>query len=253
MGIISGLIFTGAVTVWFIVAAVKDWGGAAWPNEANDYCERIRPGRIKQPVNTFSNLGFIIAGLVMLAVLDGSTGASTTPMATTTSISVLFGIVVIWLGPGSMFLHASQKVWGGWLDNLSMNMFITFVVWYDLAQGNEWGAGWFWLAYLLSNIAIGALNWFVTWPKIGLLTFGLLIAAMVGVEIWAIATDRYDRDFLWIIPVVLSFGTAFFIWFKSRSGGPWCKPNSIWQGHGAWHLLSALATVFIFVYLRSEV
>jgi hypothetical protein len=30
-------------------------------------------------------------------------------------------------------------------------------------------------------------------------------------------------------------------WWLGRTGGPWCDPDSLLQGHAAWHVLTALA------------
>jgi hypothetical protein len=44
------------------------------------------------------------------------------------------------------------------------------------------------------------------------------------------------------LPVASGLGAvAATIHGASRTGGPGCRPDSIWQGHGAWHLLSATA------------
>src|SRR5579862_7263297 len=50
----------------FFTALVNGWFGVAhWGGGAGEFCEAFRPGLIKQPANTWSNLGFVTAGLVM--------------------------------------------------------------------------------------------------------------------------------------------------------------------------------------------
>jgi hypothetical protein len=84
------------------------------------YCEQVLPGKmIKQRSNTWSNLGFVLVGLIMLASLPAVVaGSGRDPMEERTFYAVLYGCVVIFLGPGSMFFHASMKKWGGWIDTL---------------------------------------------------------------------------------------------------------------------------------------
>src|SRR5882762_7021555 len=51
------LFFTALINGWF--------GEAKWGSGAGEFCEAFRPGLIKQPANTWSNLGFIFCGLTM--------------------------------------------------------------------------------------------------------------------------------------------------------------------------------------------
>ena len=46
---------------------------------------------------------------------------------------------------------------------------------------------------------------------------------------------------------VVMLSAGFAIWFVSRTGGIWCDPASIVQGHAAWHVLGATGVAVIFV------
>ncbi|MHC4954361.1 MAG: ceramidase domain-containing protein [Planctomycetota bacterium] len=251
---IIGLVFLGLVAIPFFVMGARDWGGPGAADEENNYCERVRTGRmIKQPVNTWSNIGFICMGLGMLFYIDAYPDGSSSPnpMTYRNLFTVLYGLVVIWLGPGSMFLHASQKVWGGWLDNLSMNMFVTFVLCYETTRIFDLGVVPFVILWMLLNVGLGLLTWFWKWDYTGILTFAVVIALVIAAEIY-IGIEETPRQGLWMIGVGVAMGLATVIWIFSKTGMPLCKPDSIWQGHAAWHLLTALATLFILLYLRSE-
>jgi hypothetical protein len=41
------------------------------------------------------------------------------------------------------------------------------------------------------------------------------------------------------------------MWVLGRTGAPLCDPDTLWQPHGAWHLLSAGALVLIHLHLRA--
>lgn len=45
---------------------------------------------------------------------------------------------------------------------------------------------------------------------------------------------------------------AFAIWLTGRPANPWCRPDSLIQAHGIWHLMSAVAIFCFFVFLRTE-
>ena len=45
---------------------------------------------------------------------------------------------------------------------------------------------------------------------------------------------------------------SFAIWIPSKSGGPLCYPDSIFQGHAIWHVGTAIAVGLFFLFLISE-
>ena len=49
-----------------------------------------------------------------------------------------------------------------------------------------------------------------------------------------------------------SFVVANAVWNVSHTGGPWCSPHSLLQGHALWHLLSALAVWCFYLYFLAE-
>ncbi|MGA1841534.1 MAG: ceramidase domain-containing protein [bacterium] len=255
MAVTIGLIFFGLVMIAFFILGAKGWGGSSAADEEHEFCERPRTGKmIKEPVNTWSNLSFVLAGLGILLFLDLSKTLTTpqNPFLSLSLYSILYGCLVIWLGPGSMFLHASLKQWGGWLDNLSMNTYITFIPCYDLTRLYKLNLGYFLLMYAGINIALALITWFWRWQHSGKLLFGLVIGIAVAIEI-LFNIKGPDRTIGWLIGGVGIFIAAWIIWWFSRNEAPLCKPDSIWQGHAAWHILSAATTVFLFVYFCSEV
>ena len=48
-----------------------------------------------------------------------------------------------------------------------------------------------------------------------------------------------------------AFFAAFMIWLTGKPDHPWCDPDSLYQAHAVWHLLSAVATVSFFLFLRT--
>ena len=70
IGLAESVVAIGAL---FLLGALK-WIESSRPDgcvEAGTcYCERLRPGMIKQPSNTWSNLGFVLVGLILLAMAN---------------------------------------------------------------------------------------------------------------------------------------------------------------------------------------
>ncbi|WP_238886644.1 hypothetical protein [Mycobacterium sp. IDR2000157661] len=46
----------------------------------------------------------------------------------------------------------------------------------------------------------------------------------------------------WLMPATI-FGVGLVAYVAGRSGSPLCRPDSLWQFHGAWHVLSAVAAL----------
>ena len=148
--------------ILFVVAA-----NAGWPGESNSclaagacFCEAPGPGWVRQPSNTWSNLGFVLVGLVVAwhaahGPRFGAIGVQGNRMTRGGMYPALYAAIVVFMGPGSMYFHASLTRWGGILDVLSMYLFISFVVTYAIARG--WGLSQrgFLLWFVGTNVAIG--------------------------------------------------------------------------------------------------
>ncbi len=251
--------------ILFVVAA-----NAGWPGEPNSclaagdcFCEAPGPGWVRQPSNTWSNLGFVLVGLVVAwhaahGPRFGAIGVQGNRMTRGGMYPALYAAIVVFMGPGSMYFHASLTRWGGILDVLSMYLFISFVVTYAIARG--WGLSQrgFLLWFVGTNVAIGVPQAvFSTSNRV----FGYLVTVAIVLEGLLIrraggGARRLPRPApirrRWVMAGAGFFFIALGIWVPSRTGGPWCDPHSLWQGHAAWHLLTAATTACLYVYWRSE-
>jgi hypothetical protein len=116
--------------------------GAFCPREQRPvfvFCEPIQRGGVKQPWATWSDLSFVAAGLWLLWFFryfgtPGSSNSRTTtvrftadnPMITIGWLSVAYGLIVIFMGPPSMWFHASMHDLGGWFDSISVVAWLMF-------------------------------------------------------------------------------------------------------------------------------
>lgn len=255
-------LFALAMLLFLILAA------AGWPGGVDDclvvsggierddcYCEKLRTGWVKQPASTWSDLAFVLAGLSMLAVAGsesrGSGGAN--PMVNGSWMANLYGWVILFMGPGSMYFHASFTDWGGFLDSTSMFLLLTFVIGYDLHQATR-SKLWTWLSWIIAGAVLAvALILVVALPEAATLVFiGFAIGTGLFDLILRLAAGL-QRSWWWYGGFFGVFGTAMLIWILSKTGGPLCIPDALlWQGHAWWHTLSAAAMVCLFMYFRSE-
>jgi hypothetical protein len=263
-----GLAVTGVTLgALFLLGALK-WIPSSDPDPCVKkdacYCERLHDGMIKQPSNTWSNLGFVLVGLIMLASLPAVVeGSGRDPMEERTFYAILYGCVVIFLGPGSMFFHASMKKWGGWIDTLSMILYTAFLLVYDFTGIVNGGKTLFLIVFGVLVVGLGVLTWFVPDSPLphfsmGALAFGSMAVLWALLQFFAIlGIGGIDRDngpaVLLFIAGAIVFGIAFLIQQRSDTHKPWCQPESIVQGHAIWHLLTAATTVILFFYLATEI
>ena len=251
------LVPVAVATVSLAALVVLGWGG--WPGTPGvaglDFCE-AHAVLIKQPANAFSNIGFIVVGLV-IGWVAASERWQRDPqwqrnrMRSTVFYPTLYAAVATFLGPGSMAMHASTTAWGGKLDVYSMFLWIAFPVAYAITRLYDLPVLRFAALYGLLALVLGACLLIDLFP--GTTLFGVAIAIFSAIEL---AVLRRVRDAHvrrgWLGVAAVAFAIAFAIWVPSHTGGPLCNPASLLQGHAAWHLLSAVSVGAIYLFYRSE-
>ena len=245
------------------VLAVLAFAAGGWQGFQSDgcraapypgcYCEEPALGLIAQPINTWSSLAFVVVGVLIALSVDRRRRAQATsyrglgdglPMT-------VYAVVVSLLGPGSMFKHASLTHEGGLLDISSMYLLGTFIGSHALARTLKVGVkDMLWLFAGLSATVFTVL--FVVDPPMTPF-FGLLVGGFIVTEVWAWT----ERDRPWsmqgrhLVVAFALFMVAVAIWIPSTTGGVWCAPDSLFQGHAAWHILCALAAGSLYRYFAS--
>ncbi|MCO5248156.1 MAG: ceramidase [Chitinophagales bacterium] len=238
------------VSVWY------HWMGES-SGVGSIFCE-VSDGIIKQPVNTYSNIGFIVVGLLIAWTQYRGVNIHNNNLLTQGSFfATFFATLSVLLGPGSMAMHATETHTGGFLDMLSMYLIASFIFTSALIRWLRLGN----LAYLFGFSFTLGIQLYVHWLPyndlpivgfIGSLFFALFLILAFIIEIIAYQTSKKTIALRYGIFAILSMILAFSIWQMSLTGRPWCVPDSFWQGHGAWHLLCALALFFMYLFYASE-
>lgn len=241
---------TAIASVGLLVAAlVWGWLGSDVGRGAS-FCEAARDALVKQPANTFSNLGFVIAGLAIAAHVSRH-GAGTM----SARLGTAYAVLVVLLGPGSAAMHASQSVLGGHLDVYSMYLLASFVFAYAVTRLLSLSPRGFGALYVVL-LAVCTVAEFTSAHvplvmTVGNAAFaGLLLAGLV-IEVALRARDTGRLDLRWGIGSAATLLVAFVIWSMGKDGGPLCQPQSLLQPHAVWHLLDALAAWLLFRYYAS--
>jgi hypothetical protein len=231
---------TTAVTLGGLVAlGVGGWPGAAFDCAASPcYCERPVDGLFRQPGNTWSNLAAVGLGLVVAGWLGRLRRAEAALPAGVTMLGWFLPPVLVFQGTGSMAFHGTLTTWGAALD--AMSMFGTMGL---LLVTNAHRLGWLqarrvggvWAVLVAIGFGLGA--WSAT-AVTNLLFFMFL--AILGSEValsrrGRAPSQRFLRAGLGLHVVSVT------VWFLSASEGlPFCWPDSVVSGHGAWHLFEAV-------------
>lgn len=248
---------TVASAVVLVAAAALGWPGTTVDCAPDGcYCEAAHPGPIRQPVNTLSALGFVAVGLAI-----GWHASRTRPAERFADprVLALYAGVVVFLGPGAMFFHASLVEWGGRLDAISMILFIAFALFWDIARAWDLSERAFLTLYGVG--AGGCAAWFALFGGSSIPLFGALVAGTCLLEILLVVPLRRLRlgrrrevhgPRRYLLVAVGCFAVALAVWVPSRTGGPLCDPTSLWQGHALWHLLSAGSAGAVYLYFLGE-
>jgi hypothetical protein len=221
------------------VAVGRGWLGPDVGRGAQ-FCEAGRDGLVRQPANTFSNLGFVGAGLLI------AWHAGVEPHRRR---AAALACLVVLLGPGSAAMHATQSVAGGWLDLLSMHLVAAWILAYAVTRLRRGGG-----RLLAGGFAAGVAGcqlagaWDVRLPVVlhpANAAFGLLLVAAVAMEVALMRREPGAAGRRYAYGAIAAMLAAFGIW--NLANQRWCDPGSLLQGHAAWHLLGALS-----VYLLSR-
>ena len=200
LGVFGVLFIAGGAAGWWVPAANEQAVG-----EVSRWCERVSGGILREPSNTLGNLGFIVSGLAMFAVLARDTTSETKRINRfigNQPIALLYAGATLFLGPGSMVMHGSHTFFGAWIDNLSMVVYILIPWIFNLAVLGRWKDRTFFVAY--GSVLVGfAVGYWVFGPGlgIGLDLFGLSIA------LWLISEVLYR---VWSTPARYASGLVGF-------------------------------------------
>lgn len=263
------------------VQEVQKFEGTEFPDVAHPdtcYCEAFKvedvvsgkPG-IRQGVNTFSNLYAIATSLIVLLLIqrDRARRRMLNLFHDPDSwIPEVYVFAVLFLGLGSMWLHASLSASVSWLDGMSMYVFTCFLPVYTLRR--RWQMkGWFYAIYLGAVALFTTLNAFIDASVYFIMG---IVFCYVLAELWVKHEDLkkmgyvrwFDRLRIGLSPKgwmrsalmfwvmgLLSFAAAAYFRGASQTGEWMCKSDSWFQPHGLlWHSLSGVMAMMLYFYWR---
>ncbi|MBC7690871.1 MAG: ceramidase domain-containing protein [Methylotenera sp.] len=216
------------------------WSG--WIVSPTAFCEANLCAWIRQPANTWSNIAFILVGVLIF---------KRTRSGSDSHFSGL-GWVAIATGIGSFFYHASESRVGAIADYLGMYLGSSYMLTTNIHRFTGWG----------TRVRI-LIFWSVTGVTLGLMVFNDELARVVYgftgfVSCLALESAIYFRNrntrraahYQWLGAVWVCFGFAYLVW-KLDEARILCNPaNHFFNGHALWHVLNAVALYLLFSYYR---
>lgn len=174
-------------------------------------CERIVDGLLRQPVNALSTLVIVVGGVVIMRRPSMR----------------WVGIALAATGLGSLLFHGPMPAWGEWIHDVTLAWLILIIA--------GWARSWEKLTHWPGLVVFGVLFGF--FPALG---DPAAVVLTVGALISLLARDRTRAT----IPPLLLLGTVALLGRLGATGGPLCRPDSLFQWHAVWHIGAAVAVVW---------
>lgn len=224
---------------------------SCFPNHC--FCEAIGNKFVRQPIDSYTNIAYIIVGLIIIAHIIKNRKLINKASINHLSgmVLIIFGVAVILTGIGSFFYHSTFTYAGMQLDDDTMYLIGSFTLLFVLANIRKIDIKRFLILYLIINLFLEVLIWF--FPIIRGGVFGILILVSVLTVIYSMrhkTTEelKRSRETKYFFISAILFAIAYFIWFLDYTGVA-CDPHSIIQGHAIWHILTALAALSFYAYM----
>jgi len=294
---------TAVLFLVVIVLAANGWDGAEitsncyedYLTQPDCFCERLHGGKpgdvwIAQPINTITNLYFVLVGFWIAYVADSQyqtkllhipnwmlglpspeedDGGTIEPNSTDKQTlkpnnlmteskiyATTLALSSCLLGVGSTMLHASFTNWGRQSDMFAMYLIATHMILYPLLRHKHITPDKAKLMYVLGNLGLGYWVTNVSTPLQARQLFTTLMVTSWGIEIWGVNDPKWlqanVKSRRIFFANLIMFVIAVIQWKASESGGPLCNPDSLWQGHSLWHFQSAVGIGGVFLYYLAE-
>lgn len=200
-------------------------------------CEALAAGALAQPVNAWSSLAYVVAGLLVVTRSRRAPRGSRWP-------HVVYGLTVASVGVGSVAFHGPQPPGSRLVHDLSIAAVLAFVAAYDFMLIRGRSLRDFTAALVGAVGLLGVL--FAAVPDASIAaTIPVAGAAIIGE--WLVwrrhLRPHVDRDSVMRTYAVIGgvVAVAAVLNVLGRTDGPLCDPDSGLQLHGLWHLMTAAA------------
>jgi hypothetical protein len=208
-----------------------------WQPPGIQFCEALVCGWVRQPINAWSNISFMIVGIYIWMQLK----RGWSPLH-------LFSIAAFLVGVTSFLFHASMTFFFQFFDVSSMNMLILTCTCCNLARLKWIRPNQTTIAYIILLSLSMVITWFGK-GKTGEWIFTFWIVSTFLSE-FVLKARGEKPNFNPFFMASGCFILAFTIWTGDIRGW-WCDPdNHYFQGHAVWHVLNAVAILYLYKFFK---
>lgn len=186
-------------------------------------CESFREGVLGQPANSVTAFAFVVAGL---AIMAGWPAAARHRWA--------YGLLVAAVGVGSVIQHGPHPAWQAYAHDLPLAAVLAFIAvdaWSDLTERRRSPA--WWLVPTGAMVPIVAAG-----PLASTVAQGSLAVVAIGLSLARLHRRPALRRIL--VPALLLLAAGALVGSLTERTAL-CQPETLLQGHAAWHVLAAAA------------
>ncbi len=200
------------------------------------FCEERLCSWVAEPANAWSNLAFVPVGIYLLR---RSQHQRRTPLC-------LVGITSILVGLGSFLFHMSGTFFGEFVDLSTMFFIGSLMVTMELRRFVTMGLPSLTFSFLA--LSGGPMLLLLAFRKIGIALFGVQVALVYASNIFwrARSAKRGIVVHRHAFRLGTTFALALGIWVLDLTGAVCSPANHVFNGHAAWHVLSALCLYFFY-------
>jgi len=223
------------------------------------FCENIHMSNpVRQPVNTFSNIIYLITAIVILKNLREEKYKSN-PRYLNTVYGFLFGVILLYVFGASTFYHASLINVAHKLDYSAVFAFSLFPVMFFV---HRW-----WLSrnskipaviknkstaiFLSSFLVLNLLFSFVLPKGKESIAVLIIILLFLGLALATMKTEPDNPGRHYLILSVISILMAL-LWFEFDKNKIFCRPGSYFQPHSLWNLFVGLSAFYFYLFIQNQ-
>lgn len=244
-----GLTAFAMFAIWALLSALgPNWSvfAPATCTATRCFCESPRVGAlILQPANSWSSYGYAFAGFLMITQSQSDSWKSRFRSEAATAL----GITAIFVGLGSVLLHATLTLWGQFFDVMGMYLVGGFMLVSAASRWRGWPVRFAIPVYFALVGSLVLVLYHI--PDVRRWLFALVLLAAIVTELGFARPRRAKVRLSYYFAGIATNAVAFTIWNLDQNG-TLCAPESLLQGHAIWHLLGATSLWLTFLYYRSE-
>jgi len=205
-------------------------------------CETIGEGWLAQPANAISSMAYVGFGLWLVVRALRNRGEET-------ATQVIFGITVASVGLGSVAFHGPMPPGARLLHDLTIAAVFAMIAARNTGTLQKWAQSTVIALFAALTALVGVVM--AVSPEGGIALTAVIAAVAIGLEVHLYRTGKrtFSRRLArWLAAIVTLLVVGAVVNVLGRTGAPLCDPESLYQGHALWHVLTA-AAFGLYVYL----